>query len=53
MVSNLCIAQEKATLGIKEREIYDKPRTPGGRKPVCPPEKMKAIQEALRHFKMI
>ena len=52
-VSNLYIAQAKAALGIKERENYNKPRTPGGRKPVCPPEKMKAIQEALRHFKMI
>ena len=52
-VSNLYIAQAKAVLGIKERENYNKPKTPGNRIPVCPPEKMKAIQEALRHFKMI
>ena len=52
-VSNLYIAQAKAALGIKERENYNKPKTPNGKKLVCPPDKMAAIQEALRHFKMI
>ena len=52
-VSNLYIAQAKEALGIKERENYNKPKTPGNRVPVCPPEKLQAIQEALRHFQMI
>ena len=52
-VSNLYIAQAKAALGIKERENYNKPKNPNSKKLVCPPDKMAAIQEALRHFKMI
>ena len=52
-VSNLYIAQAKAALGIKERENYNKPKSPNSKKLVCPPDKMAAIQEALRHFKMI
>jgi len=40
-------------LGIKERENYNKPKTPNSKKLVCPPDKMAAIQEALYHFKMI
>ena len=52
-VSNLYIAQAKAALGIKERENYNKPKTPNSKKLVCPPDKMAAIQEALHHFKMI
>ena len=52
-VSNLYIAQAKAAMGIKERENYNLPKSENSRQPVCPPEKMKAIQEALRHFKMI
>ena len=52
-VSNLYIAQAKAALGIKERENYNKPKTPNGKKLVCPPDKLEAIQETLRHFKMI
>ena len=39
-------------LGIKERENYNKPKTPNSKKLVCPPDKMAAIQEALHHFKM-
>ncbi len=52
-VSNLYIAQAKAAMGIKERENYNLPKNENSRQPVCPPPKMKAIQEALRHFKMI
>ena len=52
-VSNLYIAQAKAAMGIKERENYNLPKSENSRQPVCPPEKMKAIQEALHHFKMI
>ena len=51
--TNLYIAQAKAALGIKERENYNKPKNPNSKKLVCPPDKMAAIQKALRHFKMI
>jgi hypothetical protein len=40
-------------MGIKERENYNQPKSANGKKLVCPPEKKKAIQDALRHFKMI
>ena len=52
-VSNLYIAQVKAKHGIIERDCYNKAKTEGNRVPKCPPEKEKAIEEALRHFQMI
>ena len=52
-VSCLYIAQVKAKHGIIERECYNKAKSEGGRVPKCPPEKEKAIEEALRHFQMI
>ena len=52
-VSTLYIAQTKEAMGIKERENYNQPKSANGKKLVCPPEKKKAIQDALRHFKMI
>ena len=52
-VSTLYIAQVKAKHGIIERECYNKAKAEGGRVPKCPPEKEKAIEEALRHFQMI
>jgi 23S rRNA (uracil1939-C5)-methyltransferase len=52
-VSMLYIAQTKEAMGIKERENYNQPKSANGKKLVCPPEKKKAIQDALRHFKMI
>ncbi len=52
-VSALYIAQVKAKHGIIERENYNKPKTEGNRVPKCPPEKEKAIEDALRHFGMI
>ena len=52
-VSNLYIAWAKEALGIKERENDKKPKAPSSKKRVCPSDKMAAIQEALRHFKMI
>ena len=39
--------------GIIERENYNKPKPEDARQPQCPPEKEKAITEALRHFGMI
>ena len=52
-VSALYIAQVKAKHGIIERENYNKPKTEGNRVPKCPPEKEKAIEDALRHFGML
>ena len=52
-VSTLYIAQVKQKHGIIERECYNAPKTEGGRVPQCPKEKMEAIEEALRFFKMI
>ncbi len=52
-VSSLYIAQVKQKLGIIERENYNFAKSEEARQPVCPPEKEKAIMEALRHFGMI
>ena len=52
-VSSLYIAQVKQKCGIIERENYNKPKSEDARQPQCPPEKEKAIMEALKHFGMI
>lgn len=52
-VSNLYIAQVKQKCGIIERENYNKPKSENARQPKCPPEKEKAIMEALKYFGMI
>ena len=52
-VSSLYIAQVKQKHGIIERENYNKPKSEDTRQPQCPPEKEKAITEALHHFGMI
>ena len=52
-VSHLYIAQVKQKHGIIERENYNKSKSEDTRQPQCPPEKEKAITEALRHFGMI
>ncbi len=52
-VSHLYIAQVKQKYGIIERENYNKSKSEDTRQPQCPPEKEKAITEALRHFGMI
>lgn len=52
-VSNLYIAQVKRKCGIVERVNYNLPKSEDSRQPKCPPEKEKAIIEALRHFWMI
>ena len=49
-VSDLYIAQVKQKCGIKERANYNKPKSENSRQPKCPPEKEKAITEALKHF---
>ena len=52
-VSHLYIAQVKAKHGIIERDCYNKPKAEGNHVPQCPPEKEKAIEDALRYFQMI
>ena len=52
-VTNLNIAQVKRKYGIIERENYNKPKSDDSRQPRCPEEKVKAIEEAMKHFKMI
>lgn len=52
-VSNLYIAQVKRKYGIIERDNYNLPKSDDARQPKCPPEKEKAIVEALRYYKMI
>ena len=52
-VTNLYIAQVKRKHGILEHENYNQTGNPDGEQPQCPPDKEKAIEEALRHFKMI
>lgn len=52
-VTNLNIAQVKQKHGSIERENYNKPKSEDSRQPGCPEEKVKAIEDALRHFQMI
>ncbi len=52
-VTHLNIAQVKRKHGIIERENYNKPKSPDSWQPGCPEEKVKAIENALKHFQMI
>jgi len=52
-VSSLYIVQVKQKCGIIERENYNKAKSDGAKQPKCPPDKERAIMEALRHFKMV
>ncbi len=52
-VSSLYIAQVKQKHGIIERDCYNNSKKDNLKQPQCPPEKVKLIEEALRHFKMI
>lgn len=52
-VSSLYIAQVKQKCDIIERENYNKPKSEDAKQPQCPPEKEKAIMEALRYYGMI
>ncbi|MDO4562670.1 MAG: 23S rRNA (uracil(1939)-C(5))-methyltransferase RlmD [Clostridia bacterium] len=52
-VSSLYIAQIKQKHGIIERENYNKSKSDNTKQPKCPPEKEKAITEALRYFGMV
>lgn len=52
-VSSLYIAQVKQKCGIIERENYNKAKSEDAKQPQCPPEKEKAIREAMKYFGMI
>ena len=52
-VSHLYVAQVKRKHFIIERENYNLPKTNGNRVPECPEEKVLAIEDALRYYKMI
>ncbi len=52
-VSTLYIAQTKRKQGISMGENYNLPKDENASQPQCPPEKEKAITEALKYFKMI
>ena len=52
-VTNLNIAQVKQKHGIIERENYNKPKSSDSKQPGCPEERVKAIEDAMRHFQMI
>ena len=52
-VMNLNIVQVKQKHGIIERENYNKPKSGDSKQSGCPEEKVKAIEDALRHFQMI
>ena len=52
-VSNLYISQIKRKYGIEDRNNYNLPKSEDSIQPQCPPDKEKAIKEALKHFGMI
>ena len=52
-VSSLYISQVKRKCGLEVGENYNQPKSENSRQPKCPPEKEKAIMDALKHFQMI
>ena len=52
-VTPLYIAQVKRKHGIIERECYNKAKSENAKMLICPPDKEKAIEDALRFFGMI
>ena len=52
-VSNLYISQIKRKCGIEVGKNYNLPKSEVSRQPQCPPEKEKAIREAMKYFGMI
>ena len=49
-VSSLYISQIKRKCGLDVGDSYNKPKSEDAHVPQCPPEKEKAIMDALRHF---
>ena len=52
-VSSLYISQVKRKCGLDVGDSYNKPKSEDAHVPQCPPEKEKAIMDALKHFGMI
>ena len=52
-VPSLYIAQVKQKCGLEMGKNYNLPKGENQKKQQCPPEKEKAIMDALRHFHMI
>ncbi|MCH5194510.1 MAG: 23S rRNA (uracil(1939)-C(5))-methyltransferase RlmD [Oscillospiraceae bacterium] len=52
-VSSLYISQVKRKCGLDVGQNYNLPKSENAKQPQCPPDKEKAIMEALRHFRMI
>ncbi len=52
-VTNLNIAQVKQKHGIIERENHNKAKSEDNKQPGCPEDKVKAIEAAMRHYRMI
>ena len=52
-VSNLYISQIKRKCGIEVGKNYNLPKSEDSRQLQCPPEKEKAIREAMKYFGMI
>ena len=52
-ISTLNISQVKRKCGLDVGESYNKPKKQDSKVPNCPPEKEKAIIDALKHFGMI
>ena len=52
-VSNLYISQIKRKCGIEVGINYNLPKSENPKVPQCPPEKERAIRDALEHFQMV
>ena len=52
-ISTLNISQVKRKCGLDVGEAYNKPKRQDSKVPNCPPEKEKAVIDALKHFNMI
>ena len=52
-ISTLNISQVKRKCGLDVGESCNKPKKQNSKVPNCPPEKEKAIMDALKHFNMI
>ena len=52
-VSSLYISQIKRKCGLEVGQSYNKPKSENAKQPQCPPEKEKAIMDALKHFGVI